>query len=274
MSRSPPCPESTHRGVGVGPGAEPMVAMRRSITAAPGISADSTGVVATPVTWTTLGLPSNTKEKRGGSIWETLSAQSARILTLECRKVAIRSGVNRLIRNLASEDEGVAKPATIVAKYLIEKSATTHARPQDAAKFYAEMLGDEYSQLTLTEDEIEALVGALVDLLGRSATTAAAAAFSLSSSRRLRALPKLAQAIRRWAPTDGWAARQAIIAIQDIVSTTAPGQHLSPQDEQMIDEARQALDFAARAAVKGTSEARDAADQARKVLGDHLRRPV
>lgn len=187
--------------------------------------------------------------------------------------MAARGEIVRLLNNLASNDETKFKESSQTARYLIEKSTVRYRHPDQASKFYQEALGDEYSRLVLTDREIDALVDALLARLEEAPQLAAAAAAALAPSQRLSALPKLSQAVERWARIDGWATRQAIIAIEDIVTSTEPlGPELNEPVARYIDQAIRAMEFAANCAVETVDGARRAAEQARVSLSPHSRR--
>jgi hypothetical protein len=186
----------------------------------------------------------------------------------------VRESIQALAIDLASSVDNISHAASQRARYLIEKTMVTHARQLQSKTFYEEMLGQSDAEIVLTAEKVDVLTDALIGNLGRSAPHAAAAAFSLAPSRRLNALRPLARALFHWAPSNGWAARQAIIAIEDtILSTVAPGATLETAEDGMLAEVFDALTFATDHAELGVSRPRDAAIEAKAAIAAHLRRP-
>ena len=186
--------------------------------------------------------------------------------------MSVRHQISRVLEGLKSVHEHVRQDAALRAGYLLEKTNITYSDEPKSREMFAHYLGDNYVELVLTEEEIDATTGALLVALDDTLSVASTAAFALRNSNRISAVPKLAEVLRRWVLTDGWAARQSIIAIEDILTLRPPGEYEWTRDtESAVREAQKALEYAAHNATEDGSDARRAAKEARRNIARHLR---
>lgn len=186
--------------------------------------------------------------------------------------MVVRDGVDRLVKEFTANDEWRVEEAVRKAGALIDKSMVRSSELAEGFPPFGENLGDDYAALVLTQEELDAITLGLLELLDRPPSVVSAAAFALRNSGRLYAVPKLAEALRRLAPEDGMHARQAIVAIWDIVTVTDRGRDLSLEEETAIEAGRAALWFTTQTAVEDSGHAREAAMEALEDISWYLRR--
>jgi hypothetical protein len=189
----------------------------------------------------------------------------------------IRDHVRRLITDLGSGDAATVQPAPLTASLALEQThllqsvqaaladpilklatppdyATRRLKGirADLAHYHAiGLLPAEFVDLHLTDDEIDAICHALINLLEGPPEQAGSAACALSACDRPCAIVPLARAVRPLAPADKGGAVQAIRALGRVLIASR-----GRVAEKPLDAARQevvaALRFAAERAPAGT----------------------
>ena len=214
--------------------------------------------------------------------------------------MALRKVVEELLRDLSSDDERSLQATLLTTSLLLEQSNryqgyrravrdkdllgrlpanyTQRRRKaiRDEYRCYRDqgLFPERYLDLVLTDEEIDAITGALLGLLDRPPSTAADAAAALFRCGRLYAVSKLAEMVRRYAAIDADTAWNAIRALGAILRSSSmdPRRSLTLAQEQTVAEAIAALRFAAAEGHEGVLDARKAAEQELNWISEHFGR--
>lgn len=188
--------------------------------------------------------------------------------------MAFRQVIRDLVLDLSDDNVGTVKQSIGDARYLLQQSAryrlldsaaigsnaltiTAQQRKKLQAE-YRELLPTRYVGLTLTEEEIDAVVDAIVRLIDGSPGLAGSAAWALSDSGRLSVLPRLAELLRRSATEDAWITKQAAFALSHVLMAAGTPTH--SVQRRIMDEAIAVLRYAASVGVaQGAWDGREAA---------------
>jgi hypothetical protein len=182
-------------------------------------------------------------------------------------------GIDEVLRGLSSGTETERREAAARAGFLLEKRAIRYRDQDSSREMFRDYLGEAYADVELTEAQVEAVTQALVGALRDVGDVAGTAAFGLRNTDGLAAVPALAEMLRRWAPVDGWTARQPIIALEDIITLKPPEEYRRTADEEAaLKDALEAVRFAAEAAVEDDADTRNTARNALVHISRHLRR--
>lgn len=123
------------------------------------------------------------------------------------------------------------------------------------------LLPERYLGVVLSREEVDSLVGTLLEHIQDTGTVANNAIGAIAVSGSLLAVPGLANLVRERATEDSQLARDAIHAISKILRENyiVPAKTLSPEEKQTLQTAMAAMHFAQSAGMDGPLRARQQA---------------